>query len=412
MKSAPIPANEAERLRLLRKLNILDTLEEQAYDDLTFLAAQICGVPIALVSLVDQDRQWFKSHYGLDARETPRELAFCAHAILSDEIFIIEDSDKDERFFDNPLAKGEPHVRFYAGAPLTLDNDIRLGTLCVIDNRPHSLSSDQKQALQALARQVSSQLELRLKLQELRKLDQAKDEFIYMVNHELRTPLTAIKGSLGLLKHNLQSETASAQTRELSALAARNTDRLLNIVNDILDVAKLEAGKLKLNLAPLDIVELTQRAVELNEPFCTRCVVEIHWQVEDGHEQIWVKGDEQRLLQVLTNLISNAAKFTHEGDTVEIAITKNSDQVMVSVTDHGPGISEEDQAMLFSRFEQLHNKGDGKQPGTGLGLNISKHIVELHHGAIGFEVVPAKSTTFYFSLPLSKSGSAPAAAGK
>ncbi len=131
MISAPLPANEEDRLRCLDELQILDTLEEAAYDDLTFLAAQICDTPIALVSLVDRERQWFKSHYGLDAHETPRNLAFCAHAILTDQTLVIEDSLRDKRFFDNPLVTGAPEVKFYAGAPLILRTNLEFGTLLV-----------------------------------------------------------------------------------------------------------------------------------------------------------------------------------------------------------------------------------------------------------------------------------------
>ena len=202
MKSAPLPDNEAERIRRLDELGILDTLEEQAYDDLTNLAATICDTPIALVSLVDRDRQWFKSHHGLDARETPRDVAFCSHAILDDNVFVVEDSGKDERFFDNPLATGAPLVKFYAGAPLVTSDNLRLGTLCVIADEPRTISEAQKSSLGALARQVVSQLELRLKVKELEGLENAKDEFISMVSHELRTPLTSISGSLSLLLNN------------------------------------------------------------------------------------------------------------------------------------------------------------------------------------------------------------------
>ena len=206
MIEANIPENEDDRLRKLYELGILDTLEEQAYDDLTRLAAEICGTPIALVSLVDRDRQWFKSHHGLNARETPREYAFCAHAILGDDTFIIEDSSKDERFVDNPLAVGEPHVKFYAGAPLIMSDNNKLGTLCVIGNEARTITHAQKEALEVLARQVVSQLELRLNLKELERLDHSKDEFISMVSHELRTPLTAIYGSLSLLVNNKVGE--------------------------------------------------------------------------------------------------------------------------------------------------------------------------------------------------------------
>jgi len=182
MISGAIPKNEAKRLAKLQSLDILDTIEEQAYDDLTFLAAEICETPMSLVSLVDQSRQWFKSHHGLDARETPREYAFCGHAINQDELLIVEDATLDERFKDNPLVTGEPKVRFYAGAPLTLENNIRVGTLCVIDQKPKVLTEKQKSFLKALSRQVVAQLNLRLQLIQMKALDKAKDEFLSMVS--------------------------------------------------------------------------------------------------------------------------------------------------------------------------------------------------------------------------------------
>ena len=400
MISAPLPENEAERLRWLERLRILDTLEEQAYDDLTFLAAQICGVPIALVSLVDRDRQWFKSHHGLDARETPREYAFCAHAILNDEPFVVENADTDTRFADNPLVTGGPLVKFYAGAPLVLRDGVRLGTLCVIDHHAHQLSPDQLQALQALARQVVSQLELRLQLQELTKLDRAKDEFISVVSHEMRTPLTSMKGSLGLLSHQMKEE-VDPLSRNLSEIALRNTERLLAIVNDILDVAKLESGTLQLTLAPLDFSEVARRAVELNRHYAENCRCAIDLRLPDeSAERLMVEGDEQRIVQVLNNLLSNAAKFTREGDTVLLHVEPRASEVWVGVTDHGPGIPPERHAEIFTRFAQF--SGNTKLPGTGLGLNICKHIVELHGGMIGFSSTPGEETTFYCTLPRRK----------
>ena len=186
MISGRIPVNETERLAKLRALDILDTVEEEAYDDLTFLAAQICETPISLVSLIDQSRQWFKSHHGLEARETPRDYAFCGHAIHQDDLLIVEDTKLDSRFQDNPLVTGEPNIRFYAGAPLILENDIRVGTLCVIDREPKVLTEKQKSSLAALSRQVVAQLNLKLKIREMAALDKAKDEFLAMVSHELR----------------------------------------------------------------------------------------------------------------------------------------------------------------------------------------------------------------------------------
>jgi GAF domain-containing protein len=159
---APKPANEAERLTALQQYRVLDTLPEAVYDDLVFIASQICQTPIALVSLVDGDRQWFKAKVGLDAEQTPRDLAFCAHAILQpDEVFQVPDATRDERFNTNPLVTSDPSIRFYAGVPLVTADGLAVGTLCAIDRTPRELSVDQQRALRALSREVMMQMELR-----------------------------------------------------------------------------------------------------------------------------------------------------------------------------------------------------------------------------------------------------------
>ena len=162
MPSAPLPINEAERLAALRSYKVLDTACETTFDNMAELAAKLTGSPIALVSLVDADRQWFKARHGLEAAETPRDLAFCAHAILTpDQLLEVPDTHRDPRFADNSFVTQEPHIRFYAGVPLVNPEGFALGTLCIIDGRPRELSADQKDILQKLADAVSTTLELR-----------------------------------------------------------------------------------------------------------------------------------------------------------------------------------------------------------------------------------------------------------
>ncbi|MDP5338261.1 MAG: ATP-binding protein, partial [Nodularia sp. (in: cyanobacteria)] len=170
MAHSPIPQNEQDRLKTLLKYQVLDTESEQAFDDLTALAAYICGTPIALVSLVDHHRQWFKSKVGIEVTETPRELAFCAHTICQPtDLLIVPNALHDERFATNPLVTSDPNIRFYAGAPLVTPDGFAVGSLCVIDRVPRELSLEQIQALAALSRQVISQLELRINVAKLKQ---------------------------------------------------------------------------------------------------------------------------------------------------------------------------------------------------------------------------------------------------
>lgn len=171
MEGIEIETAEKKRLSTLNLYKILDTESEKIFDDLTSLAANICQTPISLISLVDDDRQWFKSKYGLDVNETPREQAFCAHAIWQEKVMSVEDALTDDRFQNNPLVLGEPKIRFYAGAPLTMSNGQSLGTLCVIDQKPRKLTADQYEALETLRNAVVSQIELSRALRDLTELN-------------------------------------------------------------------------------------------------------------------------------------------------------------------------------------------------------------------------------------------------
>ena len=177
MAAAP-PSIEASRIAALNRYAILDTEPEQSFDDLVTLAAHICKTPMAMLSLVDEHRQWFKSKVGVQVRETPREISICTHAIQQDDLFIVPDTRQDPRFRDNPLVVGEPRVRFYAGAPLINEDGFALGTLCVVDREPRELDEDQKNALLSLRRLALAQMELRQNLRLLKDAlnDRTKEE--------------------------------------------------------------------------------------------------------------------------------------------------------------------------------------------------------------------------------------------
>jgi len=170
-----LKTNEARRLKVLWQYDVLDTVPEEVFDDLTELAARICEAPIALISLIDEDRQWFKAKVGVTLNETSRDISFCSHAIKQHDLFIIPDATQDERFANNPLVISDPKIRFYAGAPLITPDGYALGTLCVIDKVPRDLRPEQKQALRVLARHVMMQLEVRRHAKELNEANKAKD---------------------------------------------------------------------------------------------------------------------------------------------------------------------------------------------------------------------------------------------
>lgn len=212
----PVPANEAQRLKVLWQYDVLDTVPEEVFDDLTELAARICGAPVALISLVDEDRQWFKAKVGTTMTETARDISFCTHAITQPGLFIVSDASKDPRFRNSPLVTSDPKIRFYAGAPLVTTDGYALGTLCVIDKVPRKLRPSQEQALLILARHVVSQLELRHRTSQLAIVKKQSSAFKSKVN-ELQQQLNEARQQLA------RTAPAKAPARSKPARKARGS---------------------------------------------------------------------------------------------------------------------------------------------------------------------------------------------
>jgi signal transduction histidine kinase/ActR/RegA family two-component response regulator len=407
MPAAPLPPNEADRLAELKRYNILDTEREAQFDDLTFLAKQICQTPVALISLVDKDRQWFKSCFGIDACQTPREQAFCAYTILTPEQFIVTDATTDPRVSDNLLVLHPPQIRFYAGIPLKTPRGYNLGSLCVIDFVPRKISEEQLHALKILAKQVVLLLEARIYEAEIKEyarsleaVSQSKSRFIATLSHEIRTPLNGVLGALQLL-----GETAIGPVQmEYFKIAQTCGKSILTLINDVLDLAKIEAGKVELVPQPTNLYSVVEEVKTIVKPLLKQKALNL---VIDYDRNIpeYLSFDPDRLRQILINLTGNGIKFSpHEADlTLRFILQAKTDQtatITVQVVDHGIGLSEEEKQRILIPFAQASATTAKTYGGTGLGLSIVNELLGLMGSQLEITSQKGNGATFSFSLSL------------
>lgn len=669
MLDAPIPADDEARLSELHALDVLDTAPEERFDRIVRAARTLLDVPIALVSLVDRERQWFKARAGLETTETPRSISFCGHAILGDDIMEIDDASADERFADNPMVTGEPGLRFYAGVPLRSPRGYALGTLCVIDRKPRRLSPHQRtilrdlgawaelvlnsreletanelagrttrqlrsvldsatdaiivfddsfhistfnkaaehmfgrnarelrgralsgllppgatrdveaavqrfrrphafppvtvpqevgveradgtkfvadmrisinlgdeinrytmivrditeshmafECLEAMNRKIAESLSLQQAildgtnhaivacgtdgrivmfnagaermlgysaqemlfrktplvfhdaaqvaeraqqlsqrlgytvtgmesfaarvmhgetdeqewtlvrrdgstlpvllslsalrddngqitgsiaiahdLTEAKRLDSMKADFVATVSHELRTPLTSIKGAVQIMA--AAREQLPPAFGKLLDIADKNCARLATMVNDILDLEKIERRKMVFDCQPQSLAPVVRDAVRSVQPYADGYGVRVQCRATDNDAAFGCMVDAGRLTQVMVNLLSNAIKFSPRGAQVDVVLTATPGQVRFAVVDRGPGIPDEFRDRIFEKFAQAGHVSARSSGGSGLGLAICKAIIEHHEGRIGFDSVYGEGSTFYFELP-------------
>ncbi len=416
----PIPANDAARVAVLRSLGILDTPPDPEFDQLTRLAAYICQVPMSVISLVDTDRQWFKSKLGFDPLETHRDESFCAHVIAKpgDDVLEVSDARNDPRFADNPSVLPADGIRFYAGAPLVTHDGWSLGTLCVFDRKPHHLTPEQLSALAMLRRHVVNALELRRLVEKQRHtiadleltrrdLEQArrdaeaaalaKSQFLAAMSHEIRTPMNAVIGMTTLLG----STPLNAEQRDAIETIRTSGELLLTVINDILDFSKIESGKLEFECLPFDLAACLASSVGLLASRAAEKGIALRTEIAPGTPAA-INGDVTRLRQILINLLSNAVKFTDRGEIViHVSSAPRPDgrhDLTFRVTDTGIGIPADRLNRLFREFSQVDASTARNYGGSGLGLVISQRLAELYGGRMWVESTPGRGSSFYFTI--------------
>ncbi len=392
MESPAIPSNEVERLEALYRYQI-STLPEKAYNDIIHLAATIFNVPISLISLVDEDKCWFKAKMGIDHSQTSRKSTYAAHAINQpSEVMVIEDVLKDERFFDSPLALQDPPVRFYAGTPLVTPDGFAIGTLCIIDKVPRNLSKDQIQTLQILAKQIINQLELNLKKGEVDRLsdklqyaNQDLKNFSHAVAHDLRAPVKNIEGLLGLLKGEYQFDSLG---NELINGLKTASERMDSVIMDIWNLSKINFTTLQ--NCSIDFSKLCNTVLNSITP-----KGKYSFQIQEGMRAM---GDPMLLATLVENLLSNAIKSSSQKDNPIIVIgQKNQDnQVVYFIQDNGIGLANEEIESIFKPFHKVDTTNNLEV--TGVGLAVVKKVINRHGGKIWVQSTPKKGATFYFTL--------------
>ncbi len=514
MQCLNMQETEARRLRRLHRLGLLDTEAESVLDNFTQLAARLTGLPIALISLIDSERQWFKSAIGLpQGAQTPRDIAFCHHAICSDAFFEVEDARQDPRFADNPLVRGDPHIAYYAGAPLVMPGGERIGTLCVIGDKPGRLDARTRDLLVALSRGIVSvlllreserdlgarvraeralqesearfrtianampqmvwsttaqgvhdyfnerwydftgmpagtgdsaawlevhhpddreqtqqawqhslahgepyELETRLRhrsgeyrwvlgralpargeegeilrwmgtctdiqdqkraQEELLESNRRKDEFLAMLAHELRNPLAPISTAAHLLR---LAPADPQRVLRASELIGRQVAHMTELVDDLLDVSRVTRGLVRIEHEPVDLHQVVHDALEQTRP---QIEARQHQVVlELAPAPVRVDGDRVRLVQVLANLLGNAAKYTPEGGRIQVRLRCEAGQGVLEVQDNGSGIDADLMPHVFDLFTQAKRTPDRAQGGLGVGLALVKSLVDLHGGRV------------------------------
>lgn len=391
---APTPDNENERIAALHALQILDTLPDERFERIVRLAAAHFSMPVVRISFVDEDRVWFKAYVGLTVSQAPRDISICSHAILDSETMVVTDLTADPRFADSPQVVDEPKFRFYAGAPITLDGDLSVGVVCLMDTVPHpEFSEADTDFLSDLAEIVVHELEahrqLILRGSQLETSDKAlaaargaKSRFMAIIGHELRTPLHLIIGFGELLTDEPHGALGDARYMEYASQIGVAAERLDGLIGRVLDYASAEATELQ--------IQETEFALEPLMRICSRALIagaavnDVRIAVNvNASAPTQLYADEIQISEIIYQLALNAVTHSPQGSLVRLRAHSNTDgQLVITVLDRGSGVSPERIEHILSAFTQDCETLSRPHGGLGLGLPLAKTLTELHGGVL------------------------------
>ncbi|WP_120504216.1 GAF domain-containing sensor histidine kinase [Sulfitobacter mediterraneus] len=387
MRTHPIPFNEEARVAAVQHVPGLTRENEALFDALCDATAKLFGCPIAHISVVEQDTQWYKSVVGIELGEMPKNQSFCTHTIMTEQPMIIPDLSKDPKFADHPMvAEGGPQARFYAGVPLILSSGYRFGSLCALDLVPHDAPSERDMAvLKDMGRAIVAALEKAPAEPAAVPSDQGQSAFLTLVGHELRTPLTIVHGAMRILESRLDDQVS----KKLANSSIKSSEHLSTLIDSILKFSNINTGELQLNEQSTNMAELLDD-VQQNHQFSVAEVGKtITTPTSDMHGEILV--DQEHIKICLTSLMLNSV--LHGGD--EIAISCGHDpagNVEICVSDNG---SIDDHVELAELYKPFIVGGDVEKRGTGgglgLGLPLTRKLVELHGGEFEVRAEPTQT---------------------
>ena len=435
----PVAAEDAERISKLKKYQVLNNNEEPAFARLTELAKLFFNMPVVAITFMDEETQYLKSLHGLDGIcTTSRKVAICNYTVLSDEVLVLPDLTEDSRFSQNPLVTEAPYLRFYAGAPIIMQEDgktYRLGSLCLMDMQAHhDFTEKDADILAQFAAMAADALKLQDQQRHAKHANEMKSEFLANMSHEIRTPMNGIIGMVEML-----AETKlSAEQQEYVDNIKVSNEHLLAIINGILDLSKVESGKMTIDSIPMNISSLCNEVVSLFAVKARQRSLTLDYHYTEALSP-YIKGDPVRIKQIMANLVNNAIKFTREGGRVTIDVkhmennpyedkygnhksicshelqveqashyntddrgsVKHQDMTLcIEVTDTGVGIKPESLEAIFDAYDQANKSTHRLYGGTGLGLSVCKSLVELMGGYIEVDSAVGIGTTFTVLLPL------------